>query len=72
MNSEDDLLDQGISAKGALPLLCMKHTKTFRNSLHDILNCLFKKSPTLQDKPSVTLLVAIVLRALKRGCPEVQ
>lgn len=46
VNSEDDFIDQGVSAKGALPLLCMKLAGTFRHSLDDFLNCLFKKKNT--------------------------
>ena len=40
------LNNQGVSGKGALPLLCMKLAETFRHSLDDFLNCLFKRKPT--------------------------
>lgn len=35
VNAEEDLIDQGVSAKEALPLLCMKLDETFRHSLDD-------------------------------------
>lgn len=41
MNLEDDLIDQGVSAKGALPLLCTNLAENFRCSLDDFLNCPF-------------------------------
>lgn len=50
MNSEDDLIDRGVSAKGALPLLCMKLAETFRHFLDDFMNCLFKKKKHKQPK----------------------
>lgn len=31
MNAEEDLIDQGVSAKEALPLFCMKLDETFRH-----------------------------------------
>ena len=65
MNSEDDLIYLGVSAKGSLSLLCIKLAETFRYSLDDFLNCLFKKKKPPQDKASVTLLVVIGLRALR-------
>jgi len=43
VNSEDNLIGQGVSATGTPPLLHMKHAETFRYSPEDFLNCVFKK-----------------------------